>query len=410
MLFIDHWQEIFQTLRRNKMRAALTGLSVAWGILMLIVLLGAGQGLQNQVESNFTDDATNSIWIRPGRTALPYMGLRPNRQIKFTNADYEALQRISGVEHVTGRFYMRGVSYTVNYGTKSASFDVRSVHPDHQYLEKSIITSGRFLNERDIEERRKVAVIGAPISTFFFGDDSPLGSYLVIRGIQYKVVGTFIDDGGEGELQKIYLPITTAQRAYNAHGQIDHLLFTVGKASVEESRRIEHDVRTMLATRLHFDPDDSGALRVRNNVEEFHKIQQIFSLIRIFIWIVGLGTITASVVGVSNILLISVAERTSEIGVRKALGATPFSIVSMILKESLLVTSLAGYLGLFAGVGLLELVDKLLASNDYIKNPSVDIGVALTALGILVVAGMIAGFIPARRAARVSPVVALRSE
>lgn len=410
MLFFDHWQEIFQTLRRNKMRAALTGLSVAWGILMLIVLLGAGQGLQNQVESNFEDDATNSIWVRPGKTALPFMGLRPGRQVKFTNDDYEAVKRIPGVEHASGRFYMHGVTYTVNYGTKSASFDARSVHPGHQYLEKTVITSGRYLNEQDIDQQRKVAVIGAPVATFFFGNDDPLGEYLTVRGIQYKIVGTFIDDGGEGELQKIYLPVTTAQRAYNAHGELHHLLFTVGDASVEQSRLIEERVREVLAERLHFDAKDAGALRMRNNVEDFHKIRQVFALIRTFLWIVGLGTITASIIGVSNILLISVAERTVEIGVRKALGATPFSIVSMILKESLLVTGLAGYLGLFAGIALLELFNSVLPANDYIKNPSVDLSVAITALVILVVSGMIAGFIPASRAASVSPVVALRSE
>ncbi len=410
MLFVDHWQEIFQTLRRNKMRAALTGLSVAWGILMLIVLLGAGQGLQNQVESNFADDATNSIWMRPGRASLPFHGLRPGRQIKFTNADYEALKRIPGIEHVSGRFYMHGVAYTVNHGNKSASFDARSVHPGHQYLEKTIITRGRFLNDVDIEQCRKVTVIGEAVSEFFFGDADPVGEYLTIRGIQYRVVGTFIDEGGEGELQKVFLPITTAQRAYNAHDEVHHLLFTVGDASVEESRRIETAVREVLGARLHFDPSDTGALRVQNNVEEFHKIQQVFALIRAFLWIVGLGTITASVVGVSNILLISVAERTVEIGVRKALGATPFSIVSMILKESLFVTGLAGYLGLFSGVALLELFNTLLPSNDYIKNPSVDMRVALTALALLVLAGLIAGFIPARRAAKVSPVEALRSE
>jgi putative ABC transport system permease protein len=408
--FFDRWQEIFDTLRRNKVRTALTALSVSWGIFMLIILLGAGQGLEKQVQTNFKDDAVNSIWVRPGRAALPYKGLRPGRKILFTNEDLAAVASVDGIEHMSGRFYMYGAEYTVNYGTKNASFDVRSVHPGHQFLEKTIVTRGRFLNELDIEDRRKVAVVGKPVSKFFFGDGSPLGKFLTVRGIQYKIVGEFIDEGGEGELQKVYLPITTAQRAYNAHGEIHHILFTVGDANLETSQRIESEVRSLLARRLHFAEDDPRALRVRNNLEEFSKISQIFSLIRIFLWIVGIGTIAASVVGVSNIMLISVAERTVEIGVRKALGAPPTSIVAMILKESVLVTALAGYLGLIAGVGLLELFNRTLPENDYITNPQVDLNVALSALAILVVAGTLAGIVPAIRAARVSPVVALRSE
>ncbi len=407
---LDHWLEIFDTLRRNKVRTALTALSVSWGIFMLIILLGAGQGLENQVQSNFKDDAVNSIWVRPGRAAKPHKGLRPGRKILFNNEDLAAVASVPGIEHISGRFYMHGVEYTVNYGTKNASFDVRSVHPGHQYLEKTIITKGRFLNELDIEQRRKVAVIGKPVTKFFFGDSDPLGEFLTVRGIQYKIVGEFVDEGGEGELQKVYLPITTAQRAYNAHGDVHHILFTVGDADLQTSKRIEAEVRALLARRLHFAPDDQRALRVRNNLEEFYKIQQIFSLIRIFLWIVGIGTIAASVVGVSNIMLISVAERTVEIGVRKALGATPRSIVAMILNESVLVTTLAGYLGLVGGVGLLEIFNRTLPDNDYITNPQVDLNVALSALVILVVSGTLAGVIPAVRAARVSPVVALRSE
>lgn len=407
---LDTWIEVFETLRRNKLRTFLTGLSVGWGILMLILLLGTGQGLQNQAESNFKDDAVNSIWIRPGRAALPHQGLRPGRKIRFRNADIEAVARIPGVEHITGRFYMYGEDYTISYGTKNASFDVRSVNPGHQFIEKTIITRGRYINEADIIERRKIAVIGKPVSEFFFGDKSPIGHYLVIRGIQYKVVGTFIDEGGEGELQKIFLPITTAQRAYNAHDEVHHLMFTVGNANLETSKAIEERVISLLAGRLHFSEKDPRALRVRNNLEEFSKISRIFSIIRIFIWIVGIGTITASVIGVSNILLISVAERTKEIGVRKALGAPPRAIITMILKESLVVTAFAGYLGLVLGVGLLELFTRVIPENDHILRPEVDIRVALIALALLVVSAMLAGLVPASRAARVNPIVALRDE
>lgn len=409
-MVIDRWQEVLESLQRNRLRTALTGLAVGWGIFMLILLLGAGQGLENQVQSSFKDDAINSIWIRPGRTALPHDGLKPGRNIRFTNADYEALKRIDGVEHISGRYYMYGATYTVNYGAKSASFDVRSVHPAHQFLEKTIVTAGRFLNELDIDGHRKVAVIGVPVAEFFFGDSNPLGTFLLVRGIQYKIVGVFRDEGAEGELQKIYLPITTAQRAYNAHDQVHHLLFTIGDASLAKSQAIEAEARELLATRHHFSPDDRGALRVRNNLAEFYKLQQVFDIIRLFLWIVGIGTIIASVVGVSNIMLISVTERTVEIGLRKALGATPWSIVWMVLKESLLVTGVAGYCGLMAGIGLLEAANLYLPKNDYISNPEVDVRVGIAALLLLMTAGCVAGYIPARRAAKINPVAALRNE
>lgn len=409
MLFLDRWREIIETLSRNGVRTALTGLAVAWGVFMFILLVGAGQGLQNQVAENFRDDAINSIWIRPGKTSLPHEGLQPGRQLRFTNEDIEALRHLPGVEYLSGRFYMDG-SYTVNYGAKNASFDVRSVHPDHQYLEKTIIVRGRYLNEIDIDEARKVAVIGVPVAEFFFGDQNPLGAFLTVRGIQYKIVGVFRDEGGEGELQKIYLPITTAQRAYNAHGRVDHLLFTVGNADLATSRHIEEKVRELLGERHHFDPEDRRALWLRNNVVEFHRIVQIFDLIRIFMWIVGLGTIIASVVGVGNIMLISVAERTVEIGVRKALGATPISIITMVVKESLLITGLAGYAGLCMGIGALELFSRFVPENDYIRNPEVDLSVAIASVALLVVAGALAGYVPASRAASINPVAALRDE
>jgi putative ABC transport system permease protein len=409
MLWLDKWQEIFGNLQRHKLRTALTGIAVGWGIFMLILLLGAGKGLSNKVEEKFADDAINSIWIHRGQTALPYRGLRPGRQIQFGLSDIKAVQEVPGVEHITGRFYMRE-AFTVSYGSKNSSFDVRAVHPGHQYIEKTIILQGRYLNDIDIEERRKTAVIGIAVKKFFFPNENPVGKYITIRGTQYRVVGVFEDEGDDGELQKIFIPITTAQRAYGAGDQIHAIMFTVGEAGVDQARRISEQVKQVLSRRHRVDPEDRRAFRIRNNVEEFHKITQLFELINLIIWIVGAGTILAGVVGVSNILLISVAERTVEFGVRKALGATPLSIVVMVLKESLLVTAVAGYAGLVAGVGLLELASHYLPDNDYIKNPEVDIRIALIALITLVVAGALAGYFPARRAARIDPVAALRDE
>lgn len=409
MFSLDRWQEIFDTLRRHKLRTLLTAFSVAWGIWMLVILLGAGKGLQNGVERNFRDDAINSLWLFPSKTSVPHEGHPVGREIRFTNDDYERIrQLVDGVEHITGRYNMRG--NLVSYGNKKSSFDVRSCHPGHQYLEKTQVIRGRFINDLDIAQRRKVAAIGVPIAEFLFGEEDPMGEWFRIAGVPYQVVGIFEDEGGEGEMRKIYVPISTAQLAYGAGDRIDRLMFTVGDADVAKSQEIERQVRELLAKQHHFSPDDKRALRIRNNVENFQEIQQIFAGIRIFVWIVGFGTIIAGIVGVSNIMLIAVKERTLEIGVRKAMGATPLSIVSMIVQESVFITAVAGYVGLVAGVVKLELINRFVPENEYVGKLEVDLGLAITATVLLVIAGALAGFFPAWRAAKVDPVVALRSE
>jgi putative ABC transport system permease protein len=410
MFSLDQWQEIFDTIRRNKLRTALTSLSVAWGILMLMLMLGAGTGLQNGVEHSFRDDAINSLWIRSDRTSMPFEGHAVGRAIHFTNYDYDYIKdHLGGVEHITGRFHLRG-SLIVSYEAKKSSFDVRSVHPGHRHLENTIVIKGRYLSDLDLEERRKVAVIGAPVADFLFGRDEPLGKWIQINGIQYQVIGTFEDTGGEGELRKIYIPITTAQMAYGGQSRIDQIMFTVGAASEAEGRQIEHNVRELLARRHHFSPDDERALRIRNNLENYGRINAIFIGIRLFVWVVGLGTILAGIVGVSNIMLISVRERTKEIGIRKALGATPRSIVGQIVQEAIFLTAVSGYLGMLLGIAIWELFNRYVPENDYIREPHVDMSVVITATLILVVSGALAGYFPARRAARVDPVVALRDE
>ena len=410
MFNLDRWQEIFETLRRHKLRTFLTALSVAWGILMLIILLGAGTGLQNGVEYDFRDDAVNSIWLFPGKTSLPYEGHAVGRELQLTNEDYDQVKRlISGVEYITARYNIRG--NLVAYGNKKSSFDVRSTHPDHKYLENTLTIRGRFLDDLDITQHHKVAAIGVPVAEFLFGEDvDPLGKWIQIGGIPYQVVGLFEDTGGEGEMMKIYIPVSTAQLAYGGGDRIDQLMFTVGDASVEKSKRIEEEVLALLSKKYHFSPEDKQALRIRNNVENFREMQQIFGGIRLFVWIVGIGTIIAGIVGVSNIMLIAVKERTREIGVRKAVGATPGSIIAMIVQESIFLTGVSGYLGLLSGVTLLELVNRYMPENDFVRDLQVDMRVAISATILMVIAGVLAGFFPAWRAARVDPVVALRDE
>lgn len=411
MFDLDKWQEIFNSIAKNKLRTFLTGFSVAWGIFMLVILLGSGQGLQNGVVREFRDDAMNSIWVRPGQTSVGYKGLQPGRRIQFTNQTYDDIEEnLPGVEHITARFYISG-TVTLNYGTENGSFEVRCVHPDHKILENTTIVSGRYINEKDLTDFRKVAIIGVKVKESFFGDEDPLGKYIKVNNIPFKVVGVFKDEGSEGEAEVVYLPIYTAQKTFNGQNKISHFMFTVGDATVEESKAIASQLRTRLSNNLKFDETDKKAVRIFNAVDEFQRYMSLLVGIKVFVWIIGIGTILAGVVGVSNIMLILVKERTKEIGIRKALGATPGSIIGLILQESIFITSVAGYSGLIAGLGLLELAASNMPDNmPYFTNPEIDLRVALGATVVLIVSGAIAGLFPALKAARIRPIVALREE
>jgi putative ABC transport system permease protein len=317
--------------------------------------------------------------------------------------------QIPGVDHITARFFIRG-NLTVAYRGQTSSYNVRSVHPDHQFLENTIVTAGRFINPLDIQEFRKVAVIGDRVRAQLFKQKDPMGEYIEVNGIPFRVVGVFTDEGAEGEAETIYLPISTAQRAFGGANRVGMIMMTVGDAGVDESKAIAEDLRQRIAERHNFDPEDQRAVFISNAVEDFQRFVNLMRGIRIFVWVIGIGTLLAGVVGVSNIMMIAVKERTKEIGVRKALGATPWSIMRLVLQEAVMVTSVAGYFGLVAGVGLLQLMNKNLKESDFFRNPAVDLGVALSATALLVVAGGIAGMFPARRAAAIRPVEALRDE
>jgi putative ABC transport system permease protein len=405
----DALSEIFATLSRNRLRTALTALSVAWGMLMLVVLLGAGRGLEKGAAYEFRDDAVNSIYLHPGKTSRPFLGRRPGREVKLMNDDYEALARsFPSIEHITGRFYLYG-EFTVSYRGKHSAFDIRGTHPGHQYLEKTIITGGRYLNEADIEQRRKVCVIGSKVASFLFGKQEALGEYLKIRGLSYKVVGVFEDVGGEAERKKIYVPVTTAQLLYSQPGRLHQIMFTIDGRDLTQSAQLAEQVTRFLAARHGFSPDDRQALRVQNNVEQFQYINSVFVWLRAFTWIVGIGTLLAGVIGVSNIMLISVKERTRELGIRKALGATPRSIISLVVGEAIIVTSVAGYAGMLLGIGVVSLAADYVKDVPYMRQPEVDLRIALLASAVLTFCGALAGFFPARQAANISPTEALRA-
>jgi putative ABC transport system permease protein len=407
---IEALLELWDVLRRNAVRTLLTGLSVAWGVFMLVVLLGAGNGLENGANWEFRDDAQNSIWIGGGKTSIPFAGRSPGRPILFKNQDFVDLPRkVPGIEHFTGRFWLWG-EFSVTYGSKRSSFNILGVHPDHRYLEKTLMTRGRYLDADDQAEKRKVCVIGSKVREILFGNADPVGEYVNIRGLAYKVVGEFEDVGGENELRKIYVPISTAQLVYNQPQIIHQLIFTVGDVSVEQSQVMAEQARRALAQSHGFSPDDRRALRMGNNLEQFTRITGVFRWIRIFVWVVGVGTLLAGIVGIGNIMLISVAERTKEIGIRKALGATPAAIIRMVLGEALVLTGVSGYTGLVAGVGVVELVAARFPDAPFFRQPSVSLQVAVSATLLIMAAGGLAGFFPAYRAARVNPTVALRSD
>ena len=416
MFNLDRWREILDTLWRSKLRSFLTAFSVAWGIFMLVFLLGMGNGLQNGVQKEFSDDATNAVWLFAGKTSVAHEGMPIGRRIIFANSDVEALDRLPGVDKITGRFHIGGGRSSTpvqsRVGEKVASYDVRSVHPDHLYLENTIMVAGRFLNQLDIQDKRKVCAIGEPVARFLFGTtDDVIGRWIEINRIPFQVVGLFTDEGGEGEQEKIYLPITTAQVAFNGADSVHMTMFTMRPdVTVAESKRTAEAAVVALAAAHHFSPEDIQAVRVRNNVEQFENFLQIFRGIRMFVLFMGICSLVAGVIGVSNIMMIAVRERTREIGVRKALGARPSHIVTSIVQESVFITSVAGYFGLVAGIGALTLIDRLIPPTEMFAHPEVDLKVALGATLLLVIAGALAGLFPARAAARVNPIQALRDE
>jgi putative ABC transport system permease protein len=406
MFDLDKWQEIFSTIKKNKMRTALTAFSVAWGIFIFIILLAAGQGLRNGAQSQFGNDAANSIWVDGGMTSMPHDGYKPGRMIQLTNTDLFNIKKMQGIDNASA-VYRGWESKVLSYKNEHAAFIVRSCAPGHQFLEKAKLVSGRFINENDFNEFRKVCVMGIPVKKTLFKDEDPLDKFIDVAGIQYKVVGVF-NDPGRGDNDRIYVPLTTAQRVNNGKDNVNVIWASTGNIGIQQSEALAKSIRLSLAKKYHFHPDDKNALGVFNNNVEYKRIMDMLDGIKYFIYVIGILTLIAGIVGVSNIMMIIVKERTKEIGVRKALGASPYSIVSLIIQESVFITFMAGYVGLMAGVGIIELANRFELKSDFFQNPEVDITVALYAILLIIVSGALAGFFPALKAAKVEPFHALR--
>jgi putative ABC transport system permease protein len=412
MIFsIDFLQEILHTIKTNKLRTALTGLSVAWGIFILIILLGAGTGIRNGVRAQFSRGAVNSLWVLPSRTSLPYKGLPEGRPIVFHNDDYEALKKFEEVSAITGRFdeatwQDRSVMhYKENYGV----FELCSCHPDQAIADQITVQYGRFINRIDVDQVRKIAAIADLVKEALFKDEDPIGKFITVRGVPFEVVGVF-HDASELNNRRIFIPISVRQRVFNGGNTIGFFGMTLVDMTLAQIEDTETRVRGYFAAKYNFDPQDKRAVQCGNAFKEYKRFMNLFSTIDMVVWVVGIMTIIAGIMGISNIMVITVKERTHEFGLRKALGATPGSIVGQVISEAVLITAAAGFFGMFAGVFLLDFAATNVPAFDYFKNPEVNLGVMLAAAGVIVTSGALAGLAPALHAARIRPIVALRDE
>jgi len=414
MFNIERWQEIFEAIGKNKLRTFLTGISVASGIFILVILLGVGRGLQNGIEKQFERDADGIIEVWSGTTTIEYKGLNPGRNIQFHNSDYDMTVQKFGNQLDKKASTFNNWNGIIAYGKETGSYQYRGVYPDYQAIENASMSLGRFINDNDVINYEKTAVIGQKMNQDLFKGKNPLGEQITINGIPFKVVGVFVDPSGEREEARAYLPISTTQKVYGGADKISNLFYTLKKSpdyetALAKSTKFTEELGALLRSKNTVAPKDESAIGIYNSVKETKQFYDLNLYIRLFFWWVGICTIVAGVVGVSNIMLIIVKERTKEIGIRKALGATPMSIIGMILHESIFITTISGFVGLLMSLLLLEIVGPMVKS-EYFLNPEVDFNVALTTLFLLIFAGALAGFFPAFRAAKIKPIIALRDE
>ncbi len=363
MFDIDRWQEIFETIHKNKLRTFLTGLSVASGIFILVILLGFGRGMENGIRKEFEADATNRIWVWTQNTTKEFKGLNPGRRIRMKNDNFDYISQNfkDQIEFRSGVFRVSWGT-TINYKKESVSYGIQGIYPNYQQIENQSIVSGRFINQTDLDSKTKVIVISQKVANELLkGVEDPLEEFVQINGINFKIIGVYSDAGGEREEDRVFLPFTTAQAVFNGQDRMNNLSFTIKpeknfEKSVEVSNQFAAQIKAYLQESHMVSPDDNSAINVYNSQDEAKRFFTLTENIAFFFWFVGVCTIIAGVVGVSNIMLIIVKERTREIGIRKALGAKPWSIVGMILQESIFVTAVSGFAGLILSMGLLEIV------------------------------------------------------
>ncbi|MEI6864460.1 ABC transporter permease [Flavicella sp.] len=405
----DLWNEIFQSINKNKLRSALSGFTILFAILIFTLLSGISNGLQNTFSELFSNDNSNTIYIRSGKTSKPYKGNQTGKKINFSNKDFDFAKKQydNQIEYITARLYK---NFNCSYKGNKNSYSIRAVHPDHQFIESTNVTYGRYLNNNDIITKQKYIVIGKLVVKDLFGNTDPIGKYVIMQGISFLVIGTFEDDGGDNEERIIYMPVSTAQSIFSNKEYIDEIRLTYDKSmnfnqTVALTNRITEDFKE----RFSVAPDDQRAIRTRNYAETRKQTSQMSFVIGLLVIFIGFGSLVAGIVGISNIMVYIVKERTKELGIRKVLGAKPKSIISLILIECIVITSIAGYVGMLLGIGTLSLIGNKL--NDYfITDPSVSTSMIISAMITLIIAGCIAGYLPARKAAKIKPIVALRND
>ena len=405
----DTWKEIFDTIRKNKLRTFLTGFTMAIGIFIVVILVGFTNGLQNTFEEFFGDDATNTFFIFPGRTSMPYKGYKSNRSIRFDNSDLTDIKENFEplLQYITPRITR---SNLVRYKGESNNYTNTAVAPAHQFSEKTVMMKGRFINENDLKIKGKYAVIGRLVEQDLFIGEDPIGKYITLGDSAFKVIGVFQDDGGDNEERFIYIPYTTRQLIEKGTDRIEQIIVGFNPAiGYAGAMALEKNILKLLKDKKVIAREDRSGIFIRNIADELKQNQQFAQVLGFIALFFAIGTIIAGIIGVSNIMIFVVKERTKEIGIRKALGATPRVVISGILLEATTITTLSGFSGMLVGVAILQnLGDRL--EDYFITNPYIDMGFAIGATLVLIVFGTVAGYVPAKRAARIKPIVALRDE
>ncbi|KRP28187.1 MAG: ABC transporter ATP-binding protein [Cryomorphaceae bacterium BACL22 MAG-120619-bin32] len=409
MFDIDRWREIFQSISKNKLRSTLSGFTVTFAILLFTLLFGIGNGLQNTFKKQFAGDAINSINIWSSFTTVAYKGNQIGKKIQFKNDDFTFIKENFSKEIQTISPRNQRVVEVVNKNKKD-TYTLRGVYPEFQFQESAEIIEGRFLNYRDINEKSKVVAIGRLVEEDLFGQLSAVDKQLKVGGIMYQIIGVFSDPGGDNEERFIYTPFTTMQRLYGNTENLDEFGITYNPdLSINEAIAFGNKMLRILKEKYDVSREDQRAIGLYNNASGNREVSNMMIGLGILIFIIGFGTLIAGVVGISNIMVYVVSERTKELGIRKAVGATPKDIVTMILQESIFITAISGYFGLILGVGILKVAGPSLEEY-FILNPSISTPVVIGATVTLIIAGVIAGYLPAKRAARIKPVVALSAD
>lgn len=415
---LDLWQEIYGTIKRNKLRTFLTGFAVAWGIFMLIVLLGAGNGLIHAFEQNASERALNSIRLGGGWTTKSYAGLKEGRRIRMENKDLNATERYFPDNIITAGATLQQGDVNISFGQEYINISLMGVHPNYVQSEAIKTATGRFINQNDVKERRKVIILHKKSAEILFkkSHTEPVGQFVNVGGVAYRVA--YEDQGDQSSVA--FIPFSTLQTIYNKGDKLNNIIFTTKNLTSEEANKtFEKEYRKVIAANHRFDPEDEGAIWIWNRFTQYMQTQNVAGLLRTAIWVIGLFTLLSGIVGVSNIMLITVKERTREFGIRKALGAKPLSILWLIIVESVTITTFFGYIGMVAGIGVTEWMNSAFGNQTadagmfqarMFSDPTVDIGIAIQATLTLIIAGTLAGFFPAKKAVSISPIEALRSD